>query len=227
MYRNIENSRGFAGFVRKIFSKGGSAVAGFTLTELIVSIAIVSVIMTVVLLSQSEYTDGIALSNLAEEISLTVSQTQVYSVGVREFSAGSGEFSASFGVVFSFIGSGDNHSYIYFADRDGSGHYSSSWSCPVGGSSECLEKVEITRGNSISSICSVEASGSGFSENCGLGRVDITFSRPNTDATLKFYTMGGSEYSDSDIRGAKIVLESPKGQERSVTVYSTGQVSVQ
>lgn len=198
---------------------------GFTLTELIVSFGIIVTILTVVVYSQSGYTDSLALSNLADEIGLTVSQTQVYSVGVREFATGSGEFSASFGITFALHGSGDNASYIYFADRNGNDIYDSAWTCPTGGASECLEKINITRGNYIDSLCSI--SGSGLTETCGLGRMDITFTRPSTEATLRFYDMAGGGHTPSDVRGGKIILRSPKGETRSVTVYTTGQVSVQ
>src|SRR3989344_9205535 len=96
---------------------------GFTLMELLVSIAIVSVILTVVVSSQSTYNDEAVLVNLADEISSTVSQAQAYGTGVREFSPASGEFSASFGLTFSLLASGSNKAYLSFADRNGNKVY--------------------------------------------------------------------------------------------------------
>ena len=192
--------------------------------ELLVSIAIVSVILTVVVSSQSTYNDEAALVNLADEISSTVSQAQAYGTGVREFSPASGEFSASYGLTFSLLASGSNKAYLSFADRNGNKVYDGDWSCPVGGTSECREKVPITRGNYIESLCVVRTSGADI---CEVGRVDISFARPSTEAQILFFNLGGASFTPAGIKGAKIMLKSPGGLSRSVTVYKTGQISVQ
>ncbi|MDP3875088.1 MAG: prepilin-type N-terminal cleavage/methylation domain-containing protein [bacterium] len=197
---------------------------GFTLIELLVSIAIVSVILTVVVSSQSTYNDGVVLANLADEISSTISQAQVYGIGVREFSPGSSEFSISYGLTFSLLGSGSNIAYLSFADRNGNKIYDGDWSCPIGGASECLGKVDITRNNFIESLCVVRTSGGDL---CNVGRVDISFDRPSIEAQLLFFSTGGEPFNPANIKGAKIVLKSPGGLTRLVTVYATGQVSAQ
>ena len=197
---------------------------GFTLVELVVSIAIMTVILTVVILNQSTYNDGIALTNLADEISLSISQAQAYGVGVKEFSTGSGEFSASYGLAFSLLASGSNSAYIYFADRNGNSLYDGNWTCPIGGASECLGKVNISRGNYISSMCIVLTSGSDL---CDVGRVDISFTRPSTEANMLFFDTSGQAYNPGSIKGAKITVMSPKGLSRSIIIYLTGQISVQ
>lgn len=196
---------------------------GFTLVELLVSIGIVFVILTVIVSNQSTYTDGAALANLADEISLTISQAQAYGVGVKEFSTGTSEFNASYGLAFSLLGSGSNSAYISFADRNSSKSYDGTWSCPIGGTSECLGKINISRGNYIESLCSVSAT-----DDCSIGRVDVSFTRPNTEAQISFFnTSGASIPPSSSVTGAKIKLKSPKGTGRTVTVYKTGQISVQ
>ncbi len=192
--------------------------------ELLVSIAIVSVILTVIVSNQSTYTDGAALTNLADEISSTISQAQAYGIGVKEFSPGSSEFSASFGLTFSLLGSGSNIAYLSFADRNGNKVYDGDWSCPVGGTSECREKVPIVHGNYIDSLCVVFIPGPDI---CNVGRVDISFARPSTEAQLLFFNNGGQSFNPADMKGAKIVLRSPGGLARSITVFTTGQVSVQ
>lgn len=202
--------------------------SGFTLTELMVTLGIVAIISTVVLSGQTGYMDSIAISNLAEDVSLSVSEAQTYSIGVREVTPGSGEFSASFGLAFSLRASpnGDPYSYIYFADRDSSKVYNgASWTCTVGGASECLSRPQITRGNFIYDICAL--TGASLTEDCSPGRVDITFTRPSTEATFRFFAMNGSVYTPSNLRGVRIKLRSPRATERSVSVFITGQVSVQ
>lgn len=197
---------------------------GFTLIEMIISLTIATVILTVVILNQSTYTDGAALSNLADEISLTISQAQAYGIGVREFSPGTSEFTASYGLTFSLLGSGSNQAYLYFADRNGNSLYDGNWSCVVGGASECLQKVSITRGNYIESLCVVRSSGN---DMCNLGRVDISFARPKTEAQLLFFNNGGQAFNPSNSIGTRIILKSPGGANRSIVVYNTGQISVQ
>ena len=107
--------------------------SGFTLIELLISIAIISVILATVILRQSAYTDVITLSNLADEIGSTISQTQAYGIGVKEFTPGSSEFSASYGLTVSILSSGSNTAFLTFADRNGNNYYDGNWSCPVGG----------------------------------------------------------------------------------------------
>ena len=191
--------------------------------ELLVSIAIVSVILTVIVSNQSTYTDGAALTNLADEISSTISQAQTYGIGVKEFSSSSSEFSASYGLTFSLLGSGFNKAYLFFGDRNGNKIYDGDWSCHIGGASECLERIDISRGNYIESLCVVRTSGADI---CEVGRVDISFARPSTEAQLLFFNLGGASFTPAGIKGAKIILKSPGGLSRSVTVYKTGQISV-
>lgn len=198
---------------------------GFTILELIVSISIVTVILTVVILNQSTYTDDLALSNLADEISLTISQAQAYGVGVRESSPGSNEFSLSYGLSFSTLApSGLNKQiYLYFIDRNGDRFYGGDSSCVISESSECLEKFNITRGNYIDSLCAIMSFGN---EDCSMGRVDVSFKRPKTEAQLSLFDSGGTQYNPPELLGARIVLTSPSGAVRSVIVYNTGQISV-
>jgi prepilin-type N-terminal cleavage/methylation domain-containing protein len=199
---------------------------GFTLIELLVSLGIMSVILTVVVLNQSIYTDGIALVNLADEISSTISQAQVYGVGVRGLS---NDFSVSYGVTFSIRtsppDSGSNVAYLNFADKGTPPNkfYDGDWLCVA---SECLGKVDITRGNYIEKLCVVRNPGADICNN-NVGRVDISFARPSTEAQILFFKDNGSSYDPGNIIGARIELKSPGGATRSVTVYNTGQVSVQ
>lgn len=197
---------------------------GFTIIELLVSITIVAVILTIIVLNQSTYTDTAALSNLADEIGLTVSQAQAYGIGVKEFTPGSSEFNSAYGLTFSLLSTGSNKAYLSFADRDGNSIYSGNWSCPLGGTSECLEKFNISRGNYIQSLCIIRTSGVDL---CDVGRVDIIFVRPSTEAQIFFFNNGGQQYSPGSIKGAQIVLKSPRGSTRSVIIYGTGQISVQ
>lgn len=200
--------------------------AGFTLIELIVSIGIMLVIISTVAMSQSGYSSGAALKNAANDISLSLRQAQVYGISVREFSTGTADFSAAFGIDFRLPGaSGANNAYILFGDLGAhNGVYDSSWTCPVGGTSECIQKVSLAGDNTVSALCVVWLNDT---EDCTLGRVDVTFLRPSTDAKLAIFNVSGQSVSSANAKGVKIKLVSPKSETRSVTVYTTGQISVQ
>lgn len=200
---------------------------GFTLPEFIVSITIATIILTVLLLGQTKYNDRLVLRNLADDASLRIFQAQAYGSGVKEFSTGSGEFSASYGLTFSLLGAGSNTAYLYFADRDGDDIYDGDWTCVTGGTNECLERVNILRGVFIESVCMII---SPTTDDCGppgsIRRVDITFNRPNTEAQLIFFNSSGGQTTNPNMVGAKIVFRSPNTTATSsVTIYTTGQIS--
>lgn len=199
---------------------------GFTLVEFMLAITIVTVILTVLLMGQSTYNDKLALRNLVDDASLRIFQAQAYGSGVKEFSAGLGEFSASYGLTFSLIDSGSPTAFLYFADRDGDDTYDGDWDCDIGGTNECLEKINITRGNVIEFICFY--SSPSFEACSASMRVDISFNRPNTEAEILFFDSAGLQIvPPPGTTGARIYFESPAGNSASVIILQTGQVSVQ
>ncbi|MBI1974667.1 MAG: prepilin-type N-terminal cleavage/methylation domain-containing protein [Candidatus Zambryskibacteria bacterium] len=179
---------------------------GFSLVELIVSIGIASIILTAIISNQSSYSDSIALSNLADDISLSLSQAQTYGAAVREAGSGSANFSAAYGLSFTLS---SNKAYVYFTDLDGDKIYDAE---------ENLSQINISRDNYIADICAVKSSSP---EDCGIERVDITFIRPKTEPQLVFSN------PIENVIGAKITLKSPAGRVKSVIVYTSGQITVQ
>jgi prepilin-type N-terminal cleavage/methylation domain-containing protein len=200
---------------------------GFTLPEVIITVLIMSVIASIVVSGQSAYSEGTLLNNSISTIALDLRQAQVYGVSVKEFSAGSNEFSAGYGISFSVENAQEKTSYISFADRT-SGNlkyvYDGTWACLKGGSSECVAKTDLPSGYTFENICEISLGGA---EDCTPGRVDITFVRPETDAHILFFDMSGNQMSFSGMRGARINLISPKSLRKSVIIYVTGQVSQQ
>src|SRR3989344_3699534 len=158
---------------------------GFSLVELLVSFSIVTVILTVIVTSQSTYSDAAALQNLADEIGLNICLAQAYGIALRELSPGSEDFSISYGVSVSVIGEEDDKAYIFFADRNADGSYGGNWTCETGGANECLNKTTISRGNYVEEVCVVSLSGPDQCDN--IGRVDVSFVRPKTEARIVFY----------------------------------------
>lgn len=207
-----------------LLSSSNKQKNGFTVVELIVSIGIMLAITSVIVFNQSQYSSSASLQNLANELSLSLRQAQVYGISVKEISPGSNNFNAAYGMTFSSTAS-TNNSYIFFADKVTPNKvYDNSWDCPLGASSECLEKTMITHGNTVSALCVIPSTGG---EDCSLGRVDITFLRPATEARIVYFNSAHSLLSFPTAKGVRIKLASPQNENRSVVVYTTGQISVQ
>ena len=84
----------------------------------------------------------------------------------------------------------------------------------------------------ITAICTVVAPNivdCATTANGGKGGVDISFARPSIEAQIILFDSTGAIINSPPpgLIGVKIELTSPKGAVRSVTVYKTGQVSVQ
>ena len=186
-----------------------------------VSVGIMVTLSALIAFNQSHYTSGAELSNIANDLSLSLRQAQVYGISVKEVTPGSNDFNVGYGVAFNITGGGSPGSYIFFADRGVQNKlYDNDWSCPSGSGSECLDKVTLTGGNYIQQLCSLDASGN---KGCGIGRLDITFVRPATDAHIIF---DGDIAGSSGYTGACVEITSTENKSHWVSVLTTGQISV-
>ncbi|MES2214151.1 MAG: type II secretion system protein [Patescibacteria group bacterium] len=218
--------------------------SGFTLLELLVSIGLMLIIISVVLSGQSTYTKRASLRNLANDIALTVRQAQVYGTSVQGFRpvAGSAEFTNAYGVHFNISNNVDPAAktvYTFFADRPQNGQpknqiYDSGPSCPplsTNPDSECIERSIIPGGNQIDDICLITLTG-GFtcSNNSSISGVNVTFLRPETSANLVFMGNSGNALpfctQAQPCKGVRIKLLSPTGNTSTVDIYKTGQISI-
>ncbi|MDB5194042.1 MAG: hypothetical protein JWN50_56 [Parcubacteria group bacterium] len=191
-----------------------------------VSVAIIMVMESIVVYGQAKYSETTLLNSTVSNLSLAVRSAQVYGVSVKEFAPGSNEFSAGYGLEFNMLTASMKTGYISFADRGTrNGVYDSQdFSCPKGGSSECIEKTLLPPGYLLSNICEISTNNT---ENCSVGRLAITFVRPGTDAHMVFFDLLGGLDSFSSVKGARVTIVSPSGQSKSVIVYITGQISIQ
>ncbi len=202
--------------------------------ELIVSIAIMIIISTVIASNQQQFGAGAALKNIVNNMGLSLRQAQIYGVSVKQLAPSSSQaytttgFNAGYGVHFSIGTSyptGDNGSYLFFLDTKPAGTnppnglYLGDMNCnPIGGTpaSECLDKVVLGQGHTITALCSVESG----TENCTNQMLDITFVRPAVEAKISFNNSG--VFTNT----ACIEVTSTDGRRNSVVIYTTGQVSV-
>ncbi|KND48664.1 MAG: putative Type IV pilus pilin [Parcubacteria bacterium C7867-005] len=200
---------------------------GFTLVELVVSIGIMVIVIGIIALNQSKYSSGAGLKNMANNLSLSLRQAQVYGVSVKEFSPGSSDFSAAYGVAFDKSVNGSNNSYIFFADRDLpilDGVYNGTWACAGGTPPECIEKITLTQGATINRICAVSNTNIEF--DCTLAKAYITFTRPSNDARILLYEASGSQVDVDAVKAVRLELTMTNGEINSVVVNKSGQISV-
>ncbi len=172
---------------------------GFSLIELLVSIAIIALISTVVLMQYGSFNSVILLKSLAYEIALTVREAQTFGVSVR---SDGGTFQSAYGVHFdkSLI-----KSYTLFIDRNANNRYDTG---------EDVTTYQIGQGNQIFDLC--------VNTICDRDTLDIVFRRPEPDAIFTASPVVANPSSARIIVGYPDVV-----QTRTVRVWSTGQIAVE
>ena len=196
-----------------------SLKTGFTLAEIMVTVSIVSIIMTTVLFSYTTFTDRLALSSAAQEIAVVVRQAQTYGLTVRESGVAGGQFSYAYGIYFDY-GSDQTHYYL-FVDTNSNSKFDVGSGCGSG-STECVEQGTLRNNVLITSVCDASA----CPPVVNVKKMNITFLRPNPDATIIFTDSGGTTLSGPSTTG-KVTLTSPKGNTSTITIESTGQINIQ
>ncbi len=194
---------------------------GFSMVEAVVSTGIISIIATILFTNQATSTDGVVLNNIVDNFALAITQSQNYSLSVRD-AGGVTLFRGSYGISAGvYTGGGSTTTYTFYANKDGNRKYNGS------SSSEVVESFAIPNGYSISNVCAVTGT-----VTCGLGGVDVLFLRPNTNAAqFTFYDvtgiLSGLSGTSASVSAAIITFTSPKGNNRNITIYNTGQVAIQ
>jgi len=136
-----------------------SRLRGFSLVELIVTIAIIALISVVVLARYGSFNSTVLLNSLAYDIALSVREAQVLGISVR---GDDGSFAAPYGMHFT-----EGTSYMLFVDRNENGRYDDG---------EEISSYVIGQGNEITDLCA--------DSTCGLNTLDVLFERPEPDAIV-------------------------------------------
>lgn len=192
---------------------------GFTLIELIVVIAIFSIITTIALFNQGKLNSSILVTNLAYEIALAVREAQTYGVGVRA-DVGNASFEGGYGAYFDIS---NPEQIVLFTDTvEQNNNFDS-------GTSEESSRLVIQnqRGNKITALCRGPMSVPCV--NGGPGSIDslnIIFRRPNPEALM--YSMKDGVLSDQDVAGPVYIVVNTPAEEncRVIVVEKTGQIRV-
>lgn len=193
---------------------------GFSLVELMVSISIVTVIMSVVLLAHNSFVDRASLSSSSQDVTISIREAQVYGLNTRETAIGSGQFGYAYGVYFN--PTYNPSSYFIFSDSNSNDLYDVGNGCGSG-TTECLEEVILKDGVTVGNVCTVV----GVDDSCSnLDAAHFTFKRPVTDAVIYFTDKRGNNKTSIQKIG-KIQLKSKDGKITYVNVDSVGQVTTQ
>lgn len=193
-----------------------------TYIELIVVLSIFSIMSAFSIYNYKTFENKVDIKNLASDVALKLVEAQNSAVSGKLSLLSPDGWKPSYGIYFNLnpIGSpntGDDVFY-YFADfdQDKVFDYGIYPACP---SNECLEKINITKGNHIVRI----ASYSGGSGTALTDEVHITFTRPSQTAT--FSDKNGLPLSPSP-EYLEITLGSPTDVTTKVKVYPSGRIQL-
>ncbi len=215
---------------------------GFTLVELLVVISIFAILTGVVLLNQNKFNSTILLTNLAYDTALTIRQAQTYGINIKEFNDNPTITTSNrffpYGVHFDTTNSENKKSFILFADinydynsESGDGLYNGLRSAdPIPdllkceADKGCVNRYSIKRGNYIMAICMGElpkGENGCSAASPTAGSLDVSFTRPNPDAHIKF----NGALSESEV--ATIILTNSEANSfRKVIVRSNGLIQI-
>lgn len=216
---------------------------GFTLIEMLIVVAIVAVMATVLLFNYSSFSTGVGVRNLASQIGLSVRKAQTYATSVRSISGTNGSLSdtyPAYGISFSVASGGgtaysvNSTNFVLFADVSPLGNsvtdnlYGNDGVCgkPTGGDhQECVESFGLTGGNTIISLCTDSPSNNSCFTAANPGTVNVVFHRPDPDAFICVVSAQGTCLAKR-ASYLNVTVQSPKGLQRVITIWNTGQISI-
>ncbi len=221
------------------------AAKAFTLVELLVTLAIFSVILAVILANQSSFNRSILLTDTAYTVALSVRQAQSFGISSK-FSSTIND-STGYGIHID-TGSNPINSYIQFADAlpavggvvntivcpghtitDPTNPESRPGNCLYDSAGEIVNTYKFSQGYTIGSFCGYIGATS-YCSNSGsiqLSKLDITFERPNTQTVMVGTSVSGVLEGDFDTSCIQVSAPASSGiGSRYVEVTKSGQVLV-
>ncbi len=211
---------------KAVQKENASRESGFSLIELLVAISIMLMLTTGLLFNYNSMNVMLTLDTLAHQTAQWVRETQVLAMSVKQTTGGPNAF-PGYGLHFDRA---TPDKFIFFADFDGLKDYTP---IPAGKNCgevgvECQKIVNLLKGNKITKLCMTTTLSTGSSLDCGTylsaSKVDLVFTRPDPDALIR---VEDSTSAVVDAASARVTITAPINYERTVEVWTTGQVSIQ
>lgn len=192
---------------------------GFTLVELLVAIAIFTVMTSILVVKYGGFSEGMTLTNLAYDIALTLREAQSY--GINSSDAGSltgapGKFDTAYGAYFNV---GNRTRFTLYGDYDAA---DTGGKVGYTGSNENIRVMTMKQGNRLDYLCVRLGTGS-CATNINI--IDIQFKRPDPSPIIYAGTNANSLTKNWDYAEVRVV--SPNKSYRKVVVRTSGQISVE
>jgi len=203
---------------------------GMTYVELIVVLSIFSVMSSIVLFNHGAFQAKVDIKNLTSDIALRIVEAQKSALSGKwpplskqSLISDVSVWKPSYGVYFNTVGddSVDNKSFIYFTDIDSpaqNGVFDNYGGLDCSG--ECLDKVTITKGNTISRL---DVFYKGDSSPYSLNDLTVAFKRPNSRAIINSNPLIDPVRILDYVR---ISVASPSGTTGTIKLYPSGRLQV-
>jgi type II secretory pathway pseudopilin PulG len=202
---------------------------GFSIVELIVATVILLTVSGLILVSYGRSGSKLAFESEVEQLAVAMREAQSYALTIRTQPTLTNLF-PGYGIYFSRL---TPRNYVIYIDSNNNRHYDEGSGCGSA-TTECLEERDIEpRGGTIAALCGVSTAVSASTGECALLAgapddsvyFDINFTQKNTDPLISgdpSSLIQAKAYDD-----ARVVLISPRGQKKVVSISSAGRVLVQ
>ncbi len=189
-------------------------------------LVIVTIITSVAITSQGSFNKSLVLSNAAYDLALTIRSAETFGLGSRASSLG---VNAGYGL---HLQSGTTGSFTLFADTYPNNCSSDLPSCNAGDhayqntgnpvtSDIRVQTYSLGNGIYIQNFCARSNNAWECSSPPAISSLDIVFERPNPNALM---SKNGLYSQTFPVTLACIILASPQGGAKYITVGSSGQI---
>ncbi len=202
----------------------GRLQKGVTYIELVAVLSIFSIVTAISIYDFRVFESNIQVKSLANDIALKLVEAQRNAVFGKvspplQAPLDPSSWRPAYGLAFDvnvtpYTGPSIFYSYVDL-DQDNNFTHDPSYTCPK---DDCLEKIDITRGNRISNLRIYDSDGNYVNSAT---QIDVTFTRPSTTAT--FYS-GGSLLKG--VGYLEIELTSPNNQIVDIKVFASGRIEL-
>ncbi len=198
--------------------------AGFTMTELVVVLAILGIIFGILVTRQSSFQSRFRVDDKVYDVVINLRKAQAYTFGVREHDCSGTKSFPSYGILLTTTNLSDRDRFLFFADKNGNGLYDN----PESGASSCYTETIILGNPSIDRICGYNNSNSQvcWPGSGALRQVSVVFHRPDPRPVFAFMNQAGTNLPINPPLEIYFKYPSQISGEAKILVEHTGQVSV-